>query len=72
MLDLARRTVEVELERLEKEKKEEGQEEKVLRGRKEKLAEIHRLLGDVATESGELLLHLIYSELSLTMRCEPL
>ncbi|GAA5852323.1 hypothetical protein JCM5353_006048 [Sporobolomyces roseus] len=53
MLDLARRSVEVELERLEKEKDtlEQEDKDKVVKGRKEKLAEIHRLLGDVATES---------------------
>ncbi|GAA5884722.1 hypothetical protein JCM16303_005246 [Sporobolomyces ruberrimus] len=60
-LDMARRIIEVEVERLEREMKEvkaedgakEGKEakekEKVVR--QEKLAEIHRLLGDVSTES---------------------
>ncbi|GAA5868053.1 hypothetical protein JCM1840_003667 [Sporobolomyces johnsonii] len=54
VLDLARSIVEKEVDDLEKSlKEEEGTEDKETRRRerKEKLADVHRLLGDVATES---------------------
>jgi hypothetical protein len=83
-LDMARRIIEVEVEKLEREMKEvkaedgakEGKEakekEKVVR--QEKLAEIHRLLGDVSTESGTLRLSRTISRtiawsLTSTMPC---
>uniref|UniRef100_A0A0K3C7N8 BY PROTMAP: gi/472583631/gb/EMS21264.1/ histone-binding protein [Rhodosporidium toruloides NP11] gi/647396993/emb/CDR39760.1/ RHTO0S04e08856g1_1 [Rhodosporidium toruloides] n=1 Tax=Rhodotorula toruloides TaxID=5286 RepID=A0A0K3C7N8_RHOTO len=48
MLDIARTILTTEIAALEKDGKEEGEER---RKREEKLAEVHRLLGDVATES---------------------
>lgn len=61
-LDLARRSIELEVDRLEQElknlsttskqeKQKEMEKEKI--EKKEKLAQVHRLLGDVATESGK-------------------
>ncbi|GAA6025526.1 hypothetical protein JCM11491_000526, partial [Sporobolomyces phaffii] len=61
VLDMARRTIELELERLEREIADHKEDQdataaradldKVTVTRKETLAEVHRLLGDVATES---------------------
>jgi HAT1-interacting factor 1 len=63
VLDMARRSIELEVERLEREIKaladeaeKKGEKEKERITRKEKLADVHRLLGEIATESGKLFL----------------